>query len=75
MTTAANANAHPISVESSTRSPYTKILEMIAPIGTININTPVRCAPTLPAEAKKSAVLSVPGKIPIKRIVHQNVAS
>lgn len=50
--TATNANRHPISVESANDSPYTIQLETIAPTGTININTPVRCAPTFPAETK-----------------------
>ena len=50
--TAKNASMHPIRVESATLSPYTTILESIAPTGTININTPVFEAPTLLAEIK-----------------------
>lgn len=50
--TAANAIKHPNSVEIANVSPYTTQLDTIAPTGTININTPVLCAPTFPAETK-----------------------
>lgn len=73
--TAKNASMHPIRVDGATPSPYTAILESIAPTGTININTPVFEAPTFPDEIKNKAVLKVPGITPTKIIAAQNVES